>query len=136
MKREISNRQDIELLVQSFYKLVRADEMLGPIFNRMIPDSNWPAHLEKLSDFWETILFATPKFHGNPVAAHRRVDASHEHAIDQKHFAHWLHLWFKTVDDLFSGAQALSAKNNARKMATGVFLSIWSGRPENVAAAV
>ena len=55
MKKEIQNRADVFLLVTQFYTKVRKDEILGPIFNNAIND--WPEHLNRLTDFWESNLF-------------------------------------------------------------------------------
>ena len=55
MKREIKNRSDVFFLGNSFYIKVRTNSLLGPIFNDAIDD--WQDHLERLTDFWETILF-------------------------------------------------------------------------------
>ena len=58
----ISTRKDISVLVHAFYGKIREDELLGPIFNGHISEEQWPVHLEKLTDFWETNLFGIPKF--------------------------------------------------------------------------
>ena len=55
MKKEIQNRADVFLLVTQFYTKVHKDEILGPIFNNAIND--WPEHLNRLTDFWESNLF-------------------------------------------------------------------------------
>jgi len=52
--------------------------------------------------------------------------------IEQKHFGVWLQLWFETIDQLFEGELALKAKQAARKMSTGQYLTIWNNRPENI----
>ena len=46
--------EDIARLVPRFYARVRADEVLGPIFNRAIGD--WPHHLGKLEAFWSSVM--------------------------------------------------------------------------------
>ncbi len=129
MKQQISSRKEVALLVSSFYQLVRADELLGPIFNKAIAEDEWPAHLDKLTDFWETNLFGVRKFKGNPQFAHRKVDKENNYGIEQLHFGRWLNLWFTTIDRLFEGSRAERAKQAARKMSTGLFLAIWHGRP-------
>lgn len=53
------------------------------------------------------------------------------YSIEQTHFGVWLQLWFETIDQLFEGELAFKAKQSARKMATGQFLTIWNNRPEN-----
>ena len=72
MKADIQTRDDVFLLVTTFYEKVRANETLGPFFNETIKD--WDAHLEHLTTFWETSLFMTrkleKKYYGNPLEAH------------------------------------------------------------------
>jgi len=126
----IENRNDVTILVNRFYAKIRQHELLGPIFNGHIPDENWPEHLEKLTDFWETNLFGIPKFKGNPSQKHVNVDKNLGHTIEQLHFGKWLELWFETIDELYEGELATKAKESARKMATGQFLTIWHNRPK------
>jgi hemoglobin len=129
--RQIDNRSDINILVNSFYSKVRVDELLGPIFNVHISDDKWPEHLDKLTDFWETNLFGVTKFKGNPTQKHINVDKNLNYSIEQKHFGRWLQIWFETIDELYEGEYADKAKNSARKMSTGQYLAIWQQRPEN-----
>ena len=129
--KEIENRADISRLVHSFYDKVKADEALGPIFNAHLSAEQWPHHLEKLTDFWETNLFGVPKFKGNPPRIHADVDQNMNYGVTQEHFAVWMRLWFLTLDEMFEGRLADRAKNAARKMSTGLFLAIWNQRTEN-----
>src|SRR5690606_7070364 len=129
--RQIDNRSDINILVNSFYSKVRVDQLLGPIFNAHISDDKWPEHLDKLTDFWETNLFGVAKFKGNPTQKHINVDKNLNYSIEQKHFGRWLQIWFETIDELYEGEYADKAKNSARKMSTGQYLAIWQQRPEN-----
>ncbi|HLV53224.1 MAG TPA: group III truncated hemoglobin [Cryomorphaceae bacterium] len=125
----IDDREDVSLLVNTFYAKIRRDDMLGDIFNRHVDD--WPAHLSLLTDFWESNLFRVPKFRGNPPEAHRRVDHHENNSITPEHFGRWMKLWYETVDELFVGERAEMAKALARRMSTGLFLAIWHGRPQN-----
>lgn len=127
--KEIETRSDVEALVHSFYAKVRKDPTLGSVFNTVIPEVKWPVHLRKLTDFWETGLFGTAKYKGNPVLAHQHADAKMNFTIEQEHFGRWLNLWFETIDSLYTGAKAERAKQAARKMATGQYLAIWNARP-------
>lgn len=128
----IESRKDVNRLVKKFYAKIRKDEMLGSIFNSHIAEDEWPAHLEKLTDFWETNLFGVRKFKGNPVQKHVNVDRNLNYGVEQTHFGQWLHLWFETIDELYDCERAERAKRVARKMATGQFLMIWNHRPEEV----
>ncbi|PHQ61601.1 MAG: globin [Maribacter sp.] len=125
-KTEIKNREDVKLLVTSFYKKIRGHEILGPIFNGIITD--WDTHLDLLTDFWETQLFLKRKYHGNPVTAHQEVDDKTNHTITSEHFGLWLNLWFETLDELFEGETAWIAKNRAQKMSTMLFMQMFQHR--------
>jgi len=125
-KKDIKNRADIFLLVSTFYEKVRKDALLGPFFNETIQD--WEAHLERLTNFWESNLFLKTKYLGNPLKAHVEVDEKFNHTISQLHFGTWLNLWFQTIDDLFIGDYAENAKSRARKMSTFFFLKIFESR--------
>lgn len=125
-KTDITNREDIALLVMNFYGKIRKHDILGPIFNRVIID--WEAHFELLTDFWETQLFLKRKYHGNPVEAHQEVDDKINNTVTSEHFGLWLNLWFETIDELFEGETAWVAKNRAQKMSTLLFLKIFEHR--------
>lgn len=126
MKQDIQNREDVFLLVSTFYRKVQENKEIGSFFNETIQD--WPAHLEKLTDFWETNLFFVNKFRGNPMKAHKEVDKNFNHTMEQKHFGEWLNMWFQTIDELFEGEKANMAKNRARNMATHLFMNVYESR--------
>ncbi|WP_461533695.1 group III truncated hemoglobin [Sinomicrobium sp.] len=123
---DIKNREDVALLVRTFYGQVRENEEIGPFFNKMITD--WEEHFEKLTDFWESNLFFKGLYRGNPRIAHAKVDAAFGHSVENRHFGVWLNIWFSTIDSLFAGELAERAKNNARKMSTHLFMSIYRDR--------
>lgn len=129
-KKDINTREDVFLLVSSFYVKVRKDETLGPFFNEVIKD--WDAHLDRLTSFWETSLFMTrkleQKYHGDPLKAHVKVDNDNSNSISELHFGIWLNLWFQTIDELFEGDYAENAKRRARKMGTFLYLKIFEAR--------
>ena len=129
-KKDIQTRDDVFLLVTSFYKKVRKDETLGPFFNDAIKD--WDAHLDKLTTFWESSLFMTRKleqrYYGNPLEAHVKVDEDNNNSISELHFGLWLNLWLQTIDELFVGDCAENAKRRARKMASFLYLKIFEAR--------
>ena len=64
MKKDIKTREDIELLVISFYDKVKADDTIGYIFND-VAKVNWEKHLPVMFDFWENILFFTGGYLGS-----------------------------------------------------------------------
>ena len=126
MRKQIEDRADIDVLVHAFYTKIRADEEIGFYFNTMIKD--WNAHLEKLTDFWETNLFAVKKYRGNPHAIHNEVDEHFEGEITSNEFGIWLNYWFQTLDELFEGENVETLKRRARKMGTFLFMSMFEHR--------
>ncbi|MBF4493923.1 group III truncated hemoglobin [Flavobacterium sp. MR2016-29] len=126
MKKQIKNRTDVEFLVHQFYSKIRADEEIGFYFNTMI--KNWDAHLEKLTDFWETNLFAVKKYKGNPHAVHNEVDARFNGQITSNEFGIWLNYWFQTLEEYFEGENVEILKRRARKMGTFLFVSMFEHR--------
>lgn len=124
-KHDIASRDDIQRLVQAFYTKVRADDLLAPFFQSI---SDWDAHIDKLTTFWESSIFMKTKYFGNPLEAHVKVDQEHNQGISQVHFGQWMNLWIATVDELFEGEYASRAKNRARKMHTFLFMKIFEAR--------
>lgn len=100
----LTSREDISLLVSSFYEKVRQDSVLAPIFNGII--TNWDAHLETLTDFWESQLFLKRKYMGDHIRAHQKTDDFMQNTMTMEHSGIWLNLWFATIDELFSGETA------------------------------
>ncbi|MCD0475950.1 group III truncated hemoglobin [Flavobacterium sp. EDS] len=128
MKKQIENREDISLLVNTFYTKIRANTEIGFYFNDMIKD--WDEHLDKLIDFWETNIFGGKKYKGNPIEAHNKVDAYFNHKISSHEFGIWLNIWFETLDELFEGEHVDTLKRRARKMSTFLYLSMFENRPK------
>lgn len=108
--REILGMQDIKILVDSFYTLVRQDNLIGPIFNKVI-GNKWTIHLERMCHFWQTVLLKDHSYNGNPFPPHAFLE------INQLHFNRWLELWNSTLDSYFHGEVAHIAKWRADKMA-------------------
>ena len=125
--KDIQNRDDIAVLVTAFYSKIRKDEELGPIFNSQIDD--WDSHLERLIDFWETNLMAVRSFKGNPLLKHTIVDAKNDYKIESYHFGVWLRYWINTINELFVGEKAETAKNRARKMGTFMYFKLFENKP-------
>lgn len=108
--RDISTLEDIQHMVNTFYTTIQSDEVLGPIFNGVIQD-RWPAHLEKMYRFWQTILLSEHTYSGSPFAPHAKLP------IDKAHFNRWMGLFIATVDTHFAGPVADEAKRRAQIMA-------------------
>lgn len=109
-KSDIRTIEDIKLLVNSFYSKVREDDFLADIFNNVIKDQ-WPVHLEKMYSFWQTVLLEEHTYHGSPFIPHASLP------VNKEHFERWIALFYKTIDEHFTGEKADEAKWRAGKMA-------------------
>ena len=110
MKKDISDIEDIKLMVNAFYDQIRENKVLGPIFNGIIQD-RWSQHLEKMYTFWQTILLEEHTYFGSPFPPHAKLP------VDVSHFEQWLQLFNQNMDNLFEGTKADEAKWRAAKMA-------------------
>lgn len=110
MKKDITSRKDIELLVNEFYKKVKDDELIGFIFTD-VAKVNWEKHLAVMYDFFENMLFYTGPYTGNPMELHKHVNKLYP--LTEVHFKRWNQLFGKTVDELFKGEIANLVKTRA-----------------------
>ena len=108
--KDIINRKDIELMVDTFYGEVRKDDLLGPIFNGVIKD-NWTKHLDTMYRFWQTVLLHEIAYKGSPFVPHRKLP------IEAQHFERWVCHFNNSMDKNFEGKVAEEAKWRASKMA-------------------
>lgn len=114
MKSDITNRKDIELLVNTFYEKIRSNSILGYIFDD-VAKVDWENHLPKMYSFWASILLGEHSFSGNPMQKHIALSKITE--MTNKEFSEWLHLFTVTVDELFIGEKADEAKLRAGNIA-------------------
>ena len=112
---DLCDRSDIDILVDDFYTRVRGDELLAPIFTD-IAGVDWETHVPKIADFWETALFRTGNYRGNPLRPHLLL--SLQTSMSAEKFQRWLDLFFATVDTHFCGEKAEHIKRIAEDMAT------------------
>lgn len=120
-RRELAGRAEIEELVDAFYEKVREDALLGFIFTD-VAKTNWETHLPKMYGFWETVLFGTGGFAGNPLAAHAKLVP--KTAMGREQFDRWLAVFEETVDGLFVGDKAGHIKRCAADMANVIHAKI------------
>ena len=114
-KVDIANRQDIQLLVDSFYKKVVKDDTIGYFFTEIIV-LDWEKHIPLMYDFWETTLFHRAIYKGNPIKTH--LDLHHISELNKIHFDRWVHLFKTTIDQYFEGPKSEMAKQRAVSIAT------------------
>ena len=99
-KSDIASKEDIELLVDSFYDRAIRDETIGHFFRKVSP-INLEEHKPILYSFWDSVLFYTATYKGNPME--KQVNIHQKSALEKRHFDTWLSLWKNTIEELFEG---------------------------------
>jgi hemoglobin len=115
--RDLADRQDVEVLVRTFYGRAFEDPLLGPVFVD-IAHLDLDAHLPVMCDFWETVLFRAGRYRRNAFEVHARLHA--RSSLTSAHFRRWLELWTSTTDDLYVGPRAETAKIQAGRIAWAI----------------
>jgi len=101
--KEITTKQDVELLVNSFYNKVGKDELLAPFFKHL----NLEKHFPKMIQFWSFVLLDEAGYTTDVTAKHLKMN------ISKEHFDRWILLFHETTDELFVGEKAKLAKERA-----------------------
>jgi hemoglobin len=111
MKKDIISKEDIKLMVDSFYNKVNKDDLLRPVFNEEA-HVNWEEHLPKMYAFWGTQLIGTQDYTGRPFPPHTELK------ITPVHFQRWLKLFIENIHEHFEGPIADLAVYKANNIAT------------------
>jgi hemoglobin len=117
-------------LVHAFYAKIRTDPALGPIFNRVIAEAEWPAHLEKMCDFWSSVMLMSGRFKGSPMQAHMRIGD-----LRPTHFARWLHLFEQTANEICPRQAAALFVEKSQMIARSLQMGLHLARGDVEAAA-
>ena len=115
MKKDIATREDIELLMNTFYERLLADEAISYIFTDVVK-LDIKTHIPIITDFWETVLLNKNAYHNNTMKIH--LDLNDKSPLTKSHFEIWLKHFAATLDELFEGNIALRAKQRATSVAT------------------
>ncbi len=115
MKKDISNREDLLLLVTLFYEKLLADNSISYIFTD-VAKIDLSHHLPVLVDFWDSVLFQSDTYHKNAMQPHMTLHR--QSPLQKHHFETWLHYFKESVDELFEGEIAFLAIERATSIAT------------------
>jgi hemoglobin len=108
---------NIRVLVYAFYDRVRADPLLGPIFDAALA-GRWDAHLPKMCAFWSSLVLGAKQYRGNVQQAHAPLAG-----IEPRHFSRWLNLFLDTVEERYEPAAAIPFMGPALRIAQSLQLS-------------
>jgi len=102
--------ESVRAVVEDFYGRVRADPDLAPMFESRLGD-RWSAHLDRMCDFWTTVLLGTRRYRGNPMASHMTIPD-----IAPSHFTRWTNLFARTARAHLSEPAAADMIERAERM--------------------
>ncbi len=117
------DRPFIGRLVREFYRRVRDDERLGPIFDGVIGE-DWEPHLEKLTDFWSAVMLKNGAYSGRPVPAHMKLKQ-----VRAEDFEIWLGIFRRTAADLCDPEVAAAFVQRAERIAESLKLAMFFRLP-------
>src|SRR5215475_3124388 len=108
---------NIRELVYAFYDRVRADALLGPVFEQKIA-GRWDEHLPKMCLFWGSLVLGSKQYRGNVQQTHQPLEG-----IEPRHFSRWLYLFLDTVEARYAPAAAVRFMEPALRIAQSLQLS-------------
>lgn len=117
------NRDSITQLGTPFYTNVRADSLLGPVFEAVL-GKRWASHLPCMVAFWSTVMLGGRSFPGNVFAKNMAVLG-----VTALHFERWLRLWALHTGTMFDGAQ----EHHQQKVASDIARNLYRGHFGNAA---
>ncbi len=118
-KKDIEGREDLFLLMKSFYEKLLADPSISYLFTE-VANIDLDHHLPILVDFWDSVLFQSDTYRKNAMQVHMALHS--KSPLANHHFKTWLRHFNETVDQLFEGEKAFQAKQRALSIATMIEL--------------
>lgn len=94
----LGGRPQLMELLKYFYADVRQHREIAPIFAAHIED--WPAHLEKIADFWSGVTGGPARYTGAMPLKHMSL------RLEERHFEAWLGLWTRQCRARLAPAEA------------------------------
>ena len=126
MNRDITNRQDIEKLIDAFYNKIVFDSELALFFGESVKD--WEAHKANFVNYWSKQVLFDDAYEGSPLRRHIDIDHKYNRSFKPEHFELWYRIFESTVDELFVGEKAQLAKEAAKNMAKNIYRQMFIGR--------
>lgn len=108
-------REGLEALVRAFYRDVGSDTVLEPIFRDAL-GTDWGPHLERIVEFWSTVMLGARSYRGNVPGKHIVLAG-----IEPRHLARWLSLWQRHSTARFAAADAAELQRVAHRMGHKLF---------------
>jgi len=93
-------RENLEILVTSFYQKAMRDDLIGHYFTlelgEDITDFEWVRHIDILVDFWSSVLIDDPEYNSDPYGPHFTIIG-----LKEQDFVRWVKLFIETSDEIY-----------------------------------
>ncbi|MGB1235419.1 MAG: group III truncated hemoglobin [Planktomarina sp.] len=121
---------DIERVIGIFYRDIRDDPTLGPVFAKHV--DNWPEHEKLITDFWSNAMLRSGAYVGNPMRKHLAAQD-----VMPAHFTTWLDLFDAVLTRTLPASKAVAWSNLTRRIGRGLCLGIQDrNRPKGAVPAL
>ena len=101
----------IQAVVTLFYRRIRGDRRLGPIFEAAV-GGEWDRHLRTMCDFWSSVMRLSGRYKGKPMQAHGALPG-----LVPEDFDRWLTLFRASVGEVCDPAVAARFIERAERIA-------------------
>ena len=125
MKYESITEESVGAFVEFFYAKIRRDTALAPIFNEAL-SGRWDHHIATMRDFWCSALRVKRGYHGDMLAAHRKV-----RRLDRSLFPRWLALFQETATEYFASEPARVLCDRALRIARNLETALFEPLPSS-----
>jgi hemoglobin len=116
---QLPDEAEISAFVRAFYVRVRADESIGPLFDRVI-SGRWDQHLTTMDTFWSSIVLGSKRYRGHVLSRHMMLAG-----IEGHHFDRWLELFIDTAQATFNKPIAAEFVRPALRIAKSLQLGMY-----------
>ena len=111
---DISTREDLLFLMNSFYHKLLEDRRIKYIFIE-VAKIDLTTHIPIITDFWEQNILGTGNYKNNVLQVHRHLNS--QSRLSPEHFEVWLKLFETTIDAYYAGENAEKMKTRALSIA-------------------
>ena len=118
---DITNQDDLYLLVDEFYKKLLSDISINYIFTDIVK-VHIESHLPVLVTFWSQAILGTGGYTNNLTQIHLDINA--KEYLSPALFKIWLDHFFTSVDTFFAGENSEKIKTQALNIATVMQIKI------------
>jgi hemoglobin len=117
----------IRVVVEEFYAVARQDDVIGPVFKRVVPSDRWREHIDTIVDFWSSMLLGTGRYTGRPLRKHLVIPE-----LEDRHFRRWLALFRHTAERVCNADAAAVLVERSERVGNSFRMNVAMHRGEDM----